>query len=232
MPPVLPIYLCNAAVIDRTNQTVKYFDSFDNRLFGEDGITQTKLWSPNKIRGRDYQSNRYCLYKAVCPPGQFMYYMWLDGNFELEPEVDGKCVDFVLIETYDRPSMKLCGSQPRFVEQRSGPLEVTFRSNTPASTRYPGFQIDVLCVSPFFASLPNCTKYAPNSASNSNIMNEENNFTNTTTEGNDSTAVNATLTEEEANLTLQQSRLKRQVRQKLSAVPYMQKLRQYVWNPM
>ena len=207
MHPVLQIYQCNAAVIDGTNQTVKFFDSFDNNIFTEDGITQTKLWSPNKIRGRNYQSNRYCLYKAVCPPGHFMYYTWLDGNFELEPEVDGRCLDFVLIESYDRPSMKLCGSQPGFVEQRSGPLEVTFRSNTLASTRYPGFQIDVLCVSPLFANLPNCTVLSSSIYGN---MNEKGNPTNTsTTDGINSTA-NAT---EEANLTLQQARLKRQVRQ-------------------
>ena len=139
-----------------------------------------------------------------------MYYTWLDGNFELEPEVDGRCLDFVLIEHYDRPSVKLCGSQPRFVEQRSGPLEVTFRSNTPASTRYPGFQIDVLCVSPFFANLPNCTTYHDHGY-NLNIpsrVDEESNSTNTTTEGNGSSA-NAT---EEANLTQQQDRVKRQVR--------------------
>jgi hypothetical protein len=212
MPPVLPIYQCNAAVIDRTNQTVRYFDSFDNNIFREDGITQTKLWSPNKIRGRDYQSNRYCLYKAVCPPGHFMYYTWLDGNFELEPEVDGRCLDFVLIENYDRPSVKLCGSQPQFVDQRSGPLEVTFRSNTPASTRYPGFQIDVLCVSPFFANLPNCTTYHGSTLNvntpESSTMDEDSNSTNTTTEGNGS-STNAT---EEANLTLQKDRVKRQVR--------------------
>lgn len=202
MHPFLPIYQCNAAVIDRTNQTVKFFDSFDNSIFTEDGITQTKLWSPNKIRGRNYQSNRYCLYKAVCPPGHFMYYTWLNGNFELESEVDGSCLDFVLIENYDRPSVKLCGSQPRFVEQRSGPLEVTFRSNTPASTRYPGFQFDVLCVSPFFANLPNCTTL--NTAS---TVIEESNSTNTT-EGSGST-VN---TPEEASFTLLEDRLKRQVR--------------------
>lgn len=136
-----------------------------------------------------------------------MYYTWLDGNFELEPEVDGRCLDFVLIESYDRPSMKLCGSQPGFVEQRSGPLEVTFRSNTPASTRYPGFQIDVLCVSPLFANLPNCTVLSSSIYSN---MNEKGNPTNTsTTDGIHSTA-NVT---EEANSTLQQARLKRQVRQ-------------------
>ena len=216
MPPVLPIYQCNAAVIDRTNQTVKYFDAFDNSIFMEDGITQTKLWSPNKIRGRDYQSNRYCLYKAVCPPGHFMYYTWLDGNFELEPEVDGRCLDFVLIENYDRPSMKLCGSQPRFVEQRSGPLEVIFRSNTPASTRYPGFQIDVLCVSPFFANLPNCTTYHGSNLNTPSSVGEESNSTNTTTEGNDSSAN----TTEEANLTQQQNRVKRQVRYIVPVIEY------------
>lgn len=131
-----------------------------------------------------------------------MYYSWLDGNFELEPEVDGRCLDFVLIQNYDRPSVKLCGSQPRFVDQRSTPLEVTFRSNTPASSRYPGFRIDVLCVSPFFANLPNCT--ALNRA-----MVEESNSTNMTEDNDRRSTANAT---EEANLTLLQDRLKRQVR--------------------
>ena len=198
MDPPLPIYQCNATIIERTNRTMKFVDSLDDSIFTEDGIPQTKLWSPNKIRGRNYQSNRYCVYKAVCPPGHFMYYTWLNGNFELEPEVDGRCLDFVLIQNYDKPSVKLCGSLPRYVDQRSTPLEVTFRSNTPSSTRYPGFRIDVLCVSPFFANLPNCT------ALNATMIKSA---IGTTTEDN-----NSTNTTEEINSTLQLGRQKRQVR--------------------
>lgn len=157
MTPPLPIYECNAAIIPKTNRTVKFVDSLDNNIFTEDGIPQTKLWSPNKIQGRNYQANRYCLYKATCPPGHFMYYSWLDGNFDLEPEKDGLCLDYVFIHNFDKPSEKLCGSKPKFVDQRSAPLELTFRSNSASSTRYPGFRIDILCVSPLFANLPNCT---------------------------------------------------------------------------
>ena len=137
---------------------MKFVDSLDNNAYTEDGIPQTKLWSPNKIQGRNYQPNRYCLYKASCPAGHFMYYSWVDGNFELEPEVDGQCLDFVLINDFDLPDVKLCGSKSSFVAQRTAPLEVEFRSNTNSATRYPGFRIDILCVSPFFANLPNCTQ--------------------------------------------------------------------------
>ena len=158
LQPPLSLYKCNADIIQRTNRTVKFVDSLDTNIFTEDGIPQTKLWSPNKIQGRNYQANRYCLYKAACPPGHFMYYTWLDGNFELEPEVDGLCLDYVMIHNFDLASKKLCGSRSKFVDQRSAPLELTFRSNTPSSTRYPGFRIDILCVSPFFANLPNCTQ--------------------------------------------------------------------------
>ena len=87
-----------------------------------------------------------------------MYYSWVDGNFELEPKVDGECLDFVLINDFELPNEKLCGSRSAFVAQRSAPVEVVFRSNTNSSTRYPGFRMDILCVSPFFANLPNCTQ--------------------------------------------------------------------------
>ena len=174
MPPPLPIYQCNAAIIPKTNRTVKWVNSLDNNIYTDDGIPQTKIWSPNKIQGRNYQSNRYCLYKAACPPGHFMYYGWLNGNFELEPEVDGSCLDYVLIQNFDQPSVKLCGTRPKFVDQRSAPLEVTFRSNTRSSTRFPGFRIDVLCVSPFFANLPNCTQLNTTTSSDNTTTSSDN----------------------------------------------------------
>ena len=155
--PSLPVFVCNATAIDRTNFTVKFVDSLDDDLFTEDGIPHSKIWSPNKIRGRNYQPNRFCLYRVACPPGHFMHYSWLNGDFELEPQVNGRCLDFVRIRNFDRQTEDLCGSVPDFAAQRSVPLEVTFRSNTARSTRFPGFLINILCVSPMFANLPNCT---------------------------------------------------------------------------
>lgn len=141
---------CTATVIDRTNQSIEY----DPEIFNSS--LEAKIWSPGKLRERNYQNNRICRYNAACPPGFLLQYRWIDRNFILEDEhVFEGCLDHILIENFDQPNFMLCGTQPEFSTERSVPLRVEFQSNT--GNRFAGFQIDINCVSPEFQDSPGCT---------------------------------------------------------------------------
>ena len=149
--PFLPTS-CNATTIARTNQMVQFIPENPP----PDGTPQqTKIWSPGNLRGRNYQNNRLCRYTVVCPPGFFLHYGWIDGNFIIENENSDKgCLDYVLIENFDQDDDFLCNTRAQFSARRAAPLRVEFRSNTVG--RRLGFQMDIICVSPVFQDLPGC----------------------------------------------------------------------------
>ena len=142
---------CTALVIPRTNFEVTFLPSIV-----PDAPIQTKIWTPGKLRGRNYQNRRFCQYHVVCPPGQLLHYGFRTGNMDIEPEnpTFDLCLDFATIENFSEDSVQICGSQSETTGRRDAPLRVDFRSNSRG--RYPGFQIDVICVSPKFSNLPGC----------------------------------------------------------------------------
>ena len=106
---------------------------------------QAKIWSPGNLRGKNYQNKRYCQYHAACPPGHFMYFSWITGNFVIEDEdqVEG-CLDYLKIQNFTGVTSERCGNLTVFSDTTSVPLKAVFRSNT--GDRYVGFQMDLLCV--------------------------------------------------------------------------------------
>lgn len=142
---------CSSSVIPRTNFSINL------QPIESSTALQTKFWSPGKIRNppRNYQNNRHCQYHLVCPPGQLLLFGFRTGNFDLEPDATGFCLDYVFIEDFSRGNFILCGSQTQTVWMRAAPLRVEFRSNT--GGRYPGFQIDAICARPELANMPDCT---------------------------------------------------------------------------
>ena len=156
---------CTAEVIPRTNFSI----TFQPDMSTVTTPLQSKIWSPGKVRSipRDYQNNRICQYHLACPQGHVLYFGFREGNFDLEPEQDGLCPDFVLIEDLSSGSFSLCGSQQPMVWFRGAPsVRMEFRSNT--DKRFPGFQFDALCVRPEFADLPDCDPLPDDDSGSSN----------------------------------------------------------------
>lgn len=145
---------CNSTVIPRTNFSITLQPS-------QGGALQTKFWSPGNIRNppRNYQNNRQCQYHLVCPAGQVLFFGFRAGNFDLEPAETDFCLDYVFVEDFSEGSFLLCGSQAQRSWTRAAPLRVEFRSN--AGGRYPGFQIDAICVQPELGNQPRCTSPPP-----------------------------------------------------------------------
>ena len=91
-----------------------------------------------------------------------LFFGFNTGNFDLEPaETDGFCLDYVFIEDFSEGSFLLCGSQTQRSWTRAAPLRVEFRSN--AGGRFPGFQIDAICVQPELGNQPGCASSPPDS---------------------------------------------------------------------
>lgn len=156
---------CNSTIIPRTNFSI----SLEPSPIAQNAPLQTKFWSPGKIRNppRDYQNNRRCQYHLTCPQGQIMFFGFETGNFDIEPMSLGSCLDFVRVEDLSSGSFQLCGSQTQRSWTRASPLRVEFRSNT--RERFPGFQIDAICVQPEFGNQPGCN--VPMSDVNGNSSN-------------------------------------------------------------
>lgn len=138
---------CTPTVIPASNFSHRFLPG-DPTFPGLQVATQTKIFSPGNLRGRNYQNRRLCRYNVVCPPGTITYVSWVGTNFNLEPEDPNEgCLDRVFINRATGQT-EFCGIQRLFTDITTVPLNVEFRSNT--VNRFPGFRIDVLCVNETF----------------------------------------------------------------------------------